>query len=235
MEIKFNKIFSITFIILLIFTYFLGYTFLDFIDSLKNQRINPDFLSSKSIYAYLSFSLPNFYHLIVGIWLFLMAPKFKMEKLSWMLIGMVFGGISLVFFALLLIINKIKSEVDLNKTLLPLLILLSISFFINPVLSFLQEQFAAKMIVVEDYSNMIGYISTLSIVYYAIMLFFNTLFAIKLYHQARREQIKGKLVWAISALILGLLPVILFNEGLFIKTDYTLETPKSSSPKNQTA
>lgn len=219
MEIKFNKGFSILFIIILILIYVFGQTlilsFIDFFRLDSNYELSTlDILiiSLTSIFAY----LPN---LVIGIWLFVMANKFQQDKWSWFLIGLAFGQYSLIFLAILLIVEGIKLNVDLNKALRPVLILLIISFFLNPASSFIVRPYLTRVLNVTDFGILAEYNSYLSFLNYGIVILLNIILATRLYKLIGKLHIKGKLLWTISTIFLGLFPVILFNELILIKTD----------------
>ncbi len=55
---------------------------------------------------------------------------------------------------------------------------------------------------------------------YGFMLVLNIILSSKLYKLMVQLQIKGKVVWLLSTIFLGLFPVILFNELIITKTDH---------------
>jgi len=219
MEIRFNKGFSILIITMLILIYVFGQTlilsFFDFFKSDSNYGISTlgIFITSlSSIFDY----LPN---LLIGIWLFTMTNKFQQDKWSWTLIGLVFGQYSLIFLAILMIVQGIKLKIDLYKAFRSILILLIISFILNPTSSFFIKPYLTMYLNATDYGNLIEYKSYLSFINYGIMFLLNIILAAKLYKLIGQLQIKGKFLWTISTVFLGLFPIILFNELTLNKMD----------------
>jgi hypothetical protein len=156
---------------------------------------------------------------VIGIWLFVSATKFQQEKWSWFVIGLAFGQYSLIFLAILLIVQNIKLKVDFNKALKPVLILLIISFFLNPASSFIIRPYLTRILSITDYGFLTEYNSYLSFFSYGIVILINIILASKLYKLIGQLQIKGKLLWAVSTVFLGLFTVILFNELIMTKTN----------------
>ena len=219
MDIKFNKGLSIILIAMLILINVFGQTlilsYIDFFRLDSNYELSAlDILmtSLTSIFNY----LPN---LVIGIWLFTMTFKFQQDRLSWFLIGLAFGQYCLIFLAILMIVQSIKLNVDLNKALRPVLILLIVSFFLNPVSSFIAKPYLTRFLSVSDYALLIEYDSYLTFMNYGIVILLNIILAIKLYKLIGQLQVKGKFLWTISTVVLGLFPVILFNELIMTKMD----------------
>jgi hypothetical protein len=219
MEIKFNKGFSILLIIILILIFVFGQTlilsFIDFVRLDSHYELSTlDILitSLTSIFDH----LPN---LVIGIWLFAIVNKFQEDKWSWFLIGLAFGQYSLIFLAIILIVQGIKLKVDLNKALRPVLILMIISFFLNPASSFIIRPYLTRILNATDYGILTEYNSYLSFFNYGIVILLNIILSVKLYNLIGQLQIKGKFLWTISTVFLGLFPVILFNELIITKID----------------
>lgn len=219
MEIRFNKGFSIILIAILILINVFGQTlilsYIDFFRLDSNYELSTlDILMTglTSIFDY----LPN---LVIGIWLFVMTFKFQQDRWSWFLIGLVFGQYSLIFLAILMIVQSIKLKVDLNKALRPVLILLIVSFFLNPASNYIIKPYLTSVLTVTDYGILTEYKAYLSFLNYGIVILLNINLASKLYKLIRQLQIKGKLLWTISTVFLGLFPVILFNELIMNKMD----------------
>lgn len=219
MEIKFNKGFSVTLIIILILNYLFGQTlilsFLDFINPKSNYELSvlDIFITS------LSLIFRNLSNLTIGIWLFLMAEKFQQKKWTWFLIGLAFGEYSLVFLVILLIVQGISSKVDFYKSLKPILILLIISLLLNPLSDFIINPFLQRTLNRSDYRFMTEYNSYISFINYGIMILLNVVLASKLFKLIGLLQMKGKILWTISTIFLGLFPIILFNELIMIKKE----------------
>lgn len=220
MEIKFNKVFSILLILLLILMYIFPKTLiLSYIDFFKVDSKYE--LSTLDIFITSLISIINFFpNLVIGLWQFVMAKKLQQDKWTWLLIGLVFGQYSLIFLALLLIVKSIKLKVDLYKALRPVLILLIISFFLNPVSGFFSRTYMDKILNESGAPGfMLQWNSYLSFFIYGIMILLNIILAIRLNKLIGELQIKGKFLWTISTIFLGLFPVILFNELIMTKIE----------------
>jgi hypothetical protein len=118
-----------------------------------------------------------------------------------------------------LIVQGIKLKVDLNKALRPVLILMIISFFLNPASSFIIRPYLTRILNATDYGILTEYNSYLSFFNYGIVILLNIILSVKLYNLIGQLQIKGKFLWTISTVFLGLFPVILFNELIITKID----------------
>jgi len=219
MEIKFNKGLSIILIAILILINVTGQTlilsYIDFFRIDSNYGLSTLDILMTSLTSIFDF-LPN---LVIGIWLFTMTFKFQQDRLSWFLIGLAFGQYSLIFLAILMIVQSIKIKVDFNKSLRPVLILLIVSFFLNPASSFIAKPYLTRFLSVSDYAILIEYDSYLTFLNYGIVILLNIILASKLYKLIGQLQIKGKILWTISTIFLGLFPVILFNELILTKID----------------
>ena len=191
---------------------------LSYID-LFNSESNYELSVLDILITTLSLIFTNLNRLLIGIWFFLMADKFKQEKWSWFLIGLVFSQYSLIFLAILLITQSINTKVDLNKVLRPILILLIISVLLNPVSKFITTPYLTRFLTATDYGYLTIYSSYLSFVTLGIMILLNIVLASRLYKFIGQIQMKGKFLWAISTVFLGLFPVILFNEIVLIRSD----------------
>lgn len=219
MEIKFNKGFAIIVIVILILIYVLGQIFiLSYIDFIR-QDISYELSIRDILVTSLSSIMGNFNRLVIGIWLFASASKFQQDKWSWFVIGLAFGQLGLIFLAILLIVHNIKLKVDFNKALIPVLILLIISYLLNPASSFIFKPYLVKILRITDIGLFTNYNSYLSFFSYVIVVVIHVILATKLYKLIGQLQIKGKFLWAVSTVFLGLFPVILFNELIMTKTE----------------
>ncbi len=219
MEIKFNKGFSITVILILILINIFGQTlillFIDFfsVDSYYELSIIDILITSMiSIFNY----LPGF---IIGLWLFFNAKNFQQNNWSWFLIGLAYGQYSLIFLAIILLVQGIKLNVDINKAIRTVLIFLIISFFLKPLSTFIFKLYTTRVLGISGLTIMTEYNSYIPIFNYGIAILLNIIFANKLYKLIGQLQLKGRLLWTISTVFIGLFPVILFNEFIMIKND----------------
>ncbi len=219
MEIKFNKGISIILIAILIlinvFGQILILSYIDFFILDSNYEISVVDIVMTSLTSIFDY-LPN---LVIGIWLFTMTLKLQQDRLSWLLIGLAFGEYSVIFLVILLIVQGTKTKVDLNRALKPILILLIISFFLNPASSFISKPYLIRFLSVSEYELLREYDSYLTFINYGIVILLNSILASKLFKFIGQLQVKGKFIWAISTVFLGLFPVILFNELILTKMD----------------
>lgn len=211
MEIRFNKGLSITLITILILINVFGQTLiLSYIDHFRlvnNFELSILGILITSVGSIMDY-LPN---LLIGIWLFTMSKKFQQERCSWFLIGLIFGQYSLIFLTILLIVHGIKFKIDINKAFKPILILLIISIFLDAASNFLIKPYLTMNFSVTDYGFFGEYKSYLSFLNLGIMILIHIILAVKLYKWIGHLQMKGKFLWSISTVFLGLLPIILFN------------------------
>src|SRR5690554_7718119 len=181
MEIKFNKGLSIILIAILILINVTGQTlilsYIDFFRIDSNYGLSTLDILMTSLTSIFDF-LPN---LVIGIWLFTMTFKFQQDRLSWFLIGLAFGQYSLIFLAILMIVQSIKIKVDFNKSLRPVLILLIVSFFLNPASSFIAKPYLTRFLSASNYAILIAYDSYLTLLNYGIVILLNIILASKLY------------------------------------------------------
>lgn len=206
MEIRINKGLSIILIIALIaINYFivpLSFGFMEFYP----PNIKYDFSVNKLLMANLIFIISNLSILIIGIWLFFNVSKLNQDKWTWFLVGLVYGQYSLIFFGLILIIKNINLQIDLLKSFQIILILLVITF----CLKFVCKQLFYKYLSIAGFgiSNSFNF-NYLSL---GIMFLMNIVFAVKLSQEISNVKMTQKVIWLILTLVMGLFPVIMYNE-----------------------
>src|SRR5690554_2381082 len=219
MELRFNKGLSIILSIILILIYSFGQVLSLFFIDLQYPNSEYGFSTLDFIVTNISMVFSNLDRIVIGIWLFLIAERFIQEKWSWLLIGLAFGQYSLMLFAILLFFQSARSKVDIYKAIRPLLVLLIISFFLSPMSNFILQPYIMRILETSDYMTFTEYNSYLSFGIYGIVVLLNIILARRIYKLISKLQMKGKFLWAISTVLLGLFPVILFNELILIKTD----------------
>lgn len=224
MELKLNKSLSIILIIVFVAIIFFGLNIILPIVNLVSPE-NPYNLT------FLDLIIPNLTivisyskGIIIGLWLYVNANEFHQDKLTWLLIGLIFGQYGLILFGMLLIIQNEESNVNLFNSLKPVLTLLIITFFFNPLTSFLFKPYMTRMYGLTEYAFITEYKTYLVFALYGIMILMNFIFAFKLKKLVITLGMKGKTVWIIATIFLGLFPVILFNELIII--NHTINTLK---------
>ncbi|MBP1672757.1 MAG: hypothetical protein H6Q25_572 [Bacteroidetes bacterium] len=224
MKIRFNNGLSITLITILILINVFGQvlilSYIDHLQLINNLKISTLGILITNLSSIIDY-LPN---LLIGIWLFTLSTNFQQERWSWFLLGLAFGEYSLIFLAILLIVQGIKFKIDLNKVFKPILILLIISIFLTAASRFLIKPYLTMNLNATDYGFFGEYKSYLSFLNLGVMILIHIILAVKLYKWIGHIQMKGKLLWSISTVFLGLLPIILFN-------GFTLNKIKENEPK----
>ena len=162
--------------------------------------------------------------LIIGLWLFYASSKLNQDKWTWLLIGLVYGIYSLIFFLVILILFDIKSEFKIKDSIKMVLLLLILVFIIKLSTGYLFEHYLKKGLLEKIYENeitvfsndFVNYIKHMGNFDFIFGIILNFIFAIKIYIINKGNGLLEKLIWTISTLIFGLLSLILYNELMII-------------------
>lgn len=219
MELKLNKGFSIILTTILLLTYFFGLPIISKTFDIIYPDNVYDFTLIDLMIANLNLLFSNLSKLIIGIWFFLNVEKYKLDKWTWILIGLVFGQYGLILFGLIMIIQKIDSRIDLFKSLKPILILLIITFFLSILSKPLITPYLTMKFSIAAYGFITEYGSYLSFGIYGLVILMNIILAFKLSFWIKQLNMSNKTAWIIATVFLGLFPIVLFNELIIIKRD----------------
>lgn len=219
MELKFSKGFSIILTVIILLTYFFGVPIISKVYDLFNPESAHHISMIDLIIGDLHFSFSKLGLVIIGLWLFLNAVKFNLDKWTWLLVGLIFGQYGLILLGLILIYQNIESGIDLFKSLQPILILLIISVFLNSIITPLLGPYRVINIDNETLILIMDYNRYLRPVFYCLIIFMNICLAIKLRSWIKTLNMTNKSVWIVSTVFLGLFPVVLFNTLIMIRKE----------------
>lgn len=128
-----------------------------------------------------------------------------------------YGQYSLVLLAILLIIQNKTSKLDLINSVKPILIILIITVMLNIVLKTILTTYSVRTFNTVVYGHVSSFNSYLSIILIGFVILINIALAIKLNNHMKQLLFRGKILWALSTICLGLFPIILFNELILLK------------------
>lgn len=212
MDLKLNKLLSIILTSILFSIYFFGLPILSKVFELINNETQLNISIIDLFIAQVKSLTPNLSHIIIGSWFLLNAEKLKLEKWTWLLIGLVYGQYGLILFGAYVSIQYWESKTHLIKIITPILILLILSSLLSVSFNYLIVPYFTYKFSPADYGCIIQYDAYLSFIIYGILILTNICLAIKLNHWIKPLNMNNKYLWFIATLFLGLFPVIIIKQ-----------------------
>jgi hypothetical protein len=218
MRIRFNKGFSIILSIVIVTIYLFGLHLVVTTMDLFQPDKEFDFNWINVFITNLSLVFSKLDGIIIGLWFLFNSKKFNQDKWTWILIGLVYGQFSLILFGLIIIIQNIKSNINLLKSLNPIILLLTVTFLLNMGIKPLTMPYLTSQIMsVENYGLLQEYSAYLHIATYFILILLNIIFAFRLGKWIKSVDVYRKSVWIFATVVFGLFPVIILNEIVLVK------------------
>ena len=225
MKIEIHKGLSIVLSTILLFIIFIGLPMVLEVSGFIYRSYGVHLEYSDLLISNLTMVIDNMDKLIIGFGLFSYAGKWNQDRVTWLLMGLVFGQFGLILFGLNIFTEK--SSTHITKLLTPVLIMLTVSFFLNfttPLLTvYLTSILSPTTHLIISESSAFH-----SPLIFGLMILLNIIFAIKLNSHLKQLVVPGKLMWVLTTVFLGLLPVILV-QILIRKNNEVLQTGRPIS------
>lgn len=219
MDIRINKgisiIISVIWILVSLFSLFMVYGFLYFTHNLSFTDIKWNWLFLLN----LGIIIDVLISLVIGIWLYVNANNFNLDKWTWMVMGFIYGRYSLILLLLIIIFQKGIPKIDLLKAVQNLFILMVISYALSMLAKLWITPNVPKILDMKNGMYVSSYSQILDIVPGILMFSMNVILAVKLLKWISAFSLFNKVLWIVAVLISGLLPLILFNGLTIIKKE----------------
>ncbi len=221
MKLEINKGIAIAFSCILIIIYICGLPIKIWINNFMNPS---NVCDSSFIYLFISnidIILSNLANIIIGIWMFINSESLKQNKWTWLLLGLVYGEYSLILILILLILENIKIQFDIFKSIQNVILLLILIYVLKLISQPLITGLITRMISPSDYLLIFKELNFVPSINFGFVFLLNIIIAIKFYKYIESVYFSSinRLIWIIATLFLGLFPVILFNNLIIMKKE----------------
>lgn len=218
MEIKLNKTLSITFSAILLISFTIGIPLFHFLINQGTSDNRIDFSLRPSWFSALFSFLEHLSPIFLGIWMFVNARNYGIEKWTWLTLGLIYSDYALILLLIMLIIENPDSTIDIFKSFQNLLIILLVCHLVTYLTNVFYKQIIYKVL-----DGMGGYaffgddMKVVLVLTTVFMIVMNVFLAIGQFRKQYFTSNKHRAVWMIATMFFGLLPIILHRGILKLK------------------
>ncbi len=195
MPIKLNKIFSLIVLLLIVIIKLIGVPLIWIFQNSISINVLFDSTLKTMLFGSVILQFSYLCPLIIGVWFFLKSDKLTLDKWTWLIIGLIYGEYALLLMAIIIIIQSIRTKINLIQSLIPILILLVLSRIISPLLQMLSETIIVKYHSLETQLQLNEWTRYINLFFVIIIYVVNIILAFRLNSWIKSLNIPKRGIW----------------------------------------